>query len=499
MKRLVLLLASLSLLGSAEAQTDSTQAPRPASHTAIKDFEHLRPIGETRRWDFMNRDSTVGTYTSQVTGTKDIDGREAFVLSRRMRLKTGTGGKVQVSSLSGEHYISSTGSYLGDRSTMTVDGRSFETDMLRRGDSLVGYVVREGNRLDQQYYLDFREPILAFDERHVDEIELYLAMRDFAVGDTLRDTLLLPGLLTKMQLLATVTDYKAMTRWDGIVDSAFVIRVSHPQSQVWYFAKSQQLLGATFQGQGGYARLASVSSPLSNIQSGLTIRRLIKLVPACLVFLAVGLVAALLMVGAGLHLGRAYLAMAAGAAIFLLMPWTQTPLQTMLFEKLLVPRVSAGGSPYLWGIAPSLAGGFLQELAKLVVVLILVRQFNVRRSNLVTVATAVALGFGFFEACYLSAYISEQTLYSWAILERTFFVVFHVAAGGLLGMAIWRGGGERLAGTVVLLILVNALLRYLPVFVQQKAVTVEMMYFIMPLVVLAMLTLSLTAIRRANA
>jgi hypothetical protein len=197
--------------------------------------------------------------------------------------------------------------------------------------------------------------------------------------------------------------------------------------------------------------------------------------------------------------GKLWLAMLAGAVSFVVIPWTQTPLQMTLFEDLLLPKVSAGGSPWLWSLLPALAGGLIQETLRVIVVLLVFNQLNPSRNARIPMAAFIGAGFGLVEAIWMTVSVPDASLYTLQMLERGFFILYHATAGAALGWALRRGvRGEDWLITALILVAVNSLLRYLPVFVQQKTVPLEVMHSIMPLIVLALTAVTLALIRRPD-
>ncbi|MBN1212511.1 MAG: hypothetical protein JXA92_08030, partial [candidate division Zixibacteria bacterium] len=83
----------------------------------------------------------------------------------------------------------------------------------------------------------------------------------------------------------------------------------------------------------------------------------------------------------------------------------------------------------------------------------------------------------------------------WTLLESSFLILFHTVSGTLLGLAV-TGGKNRILGYTFGLIIFNTSLRYLPVFVREKAVEVEVMYFVFAFITLLLLTLALLVLNR---
>lgn len=77
-------------------------------------------------------------------------------------------------------------------------------------------------------------------------------------------------------------------------------------------------------------------------------------------------------------------------------------------------------------------------------------------------------------------------------------ILFHTTSGALLGYGLAAGfTSRRLVLILSAMILFDGFLRYLPVFVHQNVINVQMMYFVIPIVVVALTFFALWRFRRA--
>ncbi len=466
---------------------------------AVSSFEEYRQSGEIRQWTFAREDSAVGFYRSQVLGSERLSGQSAWVVEQRMVLEIGKPGGARIVEMQGRHYVDPDGSYLGDERRMSMGGMQEEMSLIRDGDSLSGYVTRNDVRQDVSYYIDLESPAMSWEHQFLDLYELTLAFSDLKVGEPLSLRAFAPQIGMLVEVQGTVDEFRSLRGRDGGTDSVFVVRLKRPQPQTLYFSTERRLVAAVFPGLGLQARLDAVQNPRAETPSGprMSAARFLRMIPAWLMYAVAVLLSVALFAWRNYRSGKVWLGLLAGAVSFIVIPWTQTPLQMTLFESLLLPRVSAGGSPWVWSLFPAFAGGLIQEALRALVVILLFRRLTPSRGSRVPIAAFAGAGFGFIEAIWMTVAAPDAALYSFQLLERGFMILYHTAAGAALGWALLRGvHHERWIITALALVLVNGLLRYLPVFVQENAISLEVMYFVIPLVVLALTMVTLLLLKR---
>jgi hypothetical protein len=213
-------------------------------------------------------------------------------------------------------------------------------------------------------------------------------------------------------------------------------------------------------------------------------------------YLIFSLISLLMFMRGGYRWKDSWLAYVIAGVLFLLTLVSQVPLQKLVITNLLVPAVSRGESLYTWAMLPALVAGPVQEILKLAALLIAVRLCATKSYRYSIIGAFCGAGFALVEAC-MHAGLTIVPLFTLSLIERGFFIVYHTASGALLGRAMTRGF-DSLVRTVVVLILVNGILRYLPVFVQQNDVTVGAMHFIFAFIVVVFLGFSLLRLRRSS-
>jgi len=489
MKRIVSLAALLVLVCS------HVHAHRGISREVL--VEDYRPVGELRMWTFVGRDSTIGRLFSTVAGRTRIAGIEALVFEDRLGLDFTKTGSDLVFEVEGEHFVSSVGAYLGDKISLTINHQAERLELSRQDDSLTGFITREGKKVTQTHHCD--KAVFSLDSYLLDQHELFLAMRDIRVGDTLVDTVFVPHIMMKARVVAVVEDFIHKQLYKNVFDSVFVIRCLEPQNAVYYFTPDKRLVKAEFPNQKlkAYLDIVRMVGRDQPAESGLGGRKFMSLLPTYLAYLLLGLMAAGIFVGRGYKWRISYLSLVLGGVTFLLVAVTQMPLQLALLKHLLMPRVMAGGSPYFWGIFPALSAGIIQEVLKFGLIVALARLAGTRGQRLTVIGAACGAGLGVVEGCYLARLAGAVDVFSWHLLDRGFMTLMHATSGALLGYALARGFQSRQwLAYLAAMIVCNTILRYLPVFTQQKAIPAEVMYFLISILALGLLLFAMLQFKR---
>jgi hypothetical protein len=463
--------------------------------------DEFRPDGELRMWTFVVKDSTIGRLFSTVKGRTTIDGIDAYIIEQRLGLDFSRHGSGVTIDIEGRQFVGDNGGYLGCELSIKTGDQVARLEIERDGDTLRGEVEQSGRSTDLQQHFDVNG--FAADVYLLDLHELFLAMRDIRVGDTIRDTLFVPQLMLKQYVEATVDLFVNKEIYKGKFDSSFVITYSYPRRQAFYFTPDKRLVKVEIPGQQlkAYLDVVRKFDPLAKGPSATspTLGNLIERLPVFLAYFALGLIAAVFYVGRGWRWSVAWIGLVAGGLLYGLVTVTQMPLQMYLVENLFIPSIAEGGSPYLWGMFPALTAGIIQEL--LIAGLILGFAFlaKVRADRLAVIGAVCGAGFGIVEGCYLVTLASNVDVLSWHLLERGFTILFHATAGALLGRALAHGSADRrFRLTLIAMILFNTVLRYLPVFVQQRVIMVQMMYFLIPLLVVGLTGFALWRFKRVG-
>ena len=184
--------------------------------------------------------------------------------------------------------------------------------------------------------------------------------------------------------------------------------------------------------------------------------------------------------------------------MYLIIPFTQIPLQEFLFNEYFIPHVlEAGESALTWGILPAITAGLIQEILKFIAILVLIKFIFTKKMPHITSGVLVGLGFGLIEATYLASGTPSAFLFSVNLLERIFLIIFHVAAGACIGYALKKGLKEAIP-FLLLTIILNSSFRYMPIFAQSKTLTPELLGILLAFISISFVTLILFLTKREN-
>ncbi len=491
MKRLFVLsvLVVGLLVSSASGQRSVT---RSASVTAV------RPVGESRLWTLMSRDSTVGRLISRVKETTEVNGVAGVVLEEKLRYDYTKIGSELVIESEGDHYVSNDGYYLGDEMSLTMGGQTEKLSFRRDGTHIPGYFTRAGQKVERT--AEFPANGFGWDVNLLDQLELFLAMRDIKVGDSLIDSVFSAQALAVLPVRAWVEKFTNVRLYNEVFDSAFVIRMSQPLQCNIAFTPDKRLAKVDMLGTSTKAYLDAVSKPKTAPVAQTT--KLpeesggsgIKMVIACLIYLAVAGLSVLLLAASGFRRGVAYIGLLAGVVVFWLVPLLLNPAQEALVRTVVIPHVNSGGAILLWGVLPPLVAGLFQELVLFAAILGIILWRAPKSAYYILVGAFVAAGFGLAESCYVGWTTPSSSILTWSLLERGFMILFHVTAGVIIGQMLMHSikAAAVMAGVMAL---VNGVLHYLPVIVQQKLVSVQIMYFIFAFLCLGLTIWALVRVR----
>ncbi len=487
MQRISIIVVFISFI----AAVGSAQRSIPAS----VDFESYRPVGEIRGWTFVAKDSTIGQLISTVKRETEIDGINGVEIRQVLRLdynRIGTERKLEIKS---SHFVSTAGHYLGDQLEITVNEQVEKLELERDGGKIKGYFTRAGNKIEQE--IKFAEKGFAADILFLDLYENFLARRDIKVGDTITDSVFVPQTMLVEKVEAVVEHFGLISLYNQVKDSVFVIRFVQPQVMIFYFSPNKRLVKAEFLAQQMKAYLDIVRQlPAEKMaEPSFGLERFAKLLPHYGVFLLMGAVGLLFLAGGDIYRHNLYVFVIAGGASFVIATFTQVPFQSFLAEKIFLPKISAGGSPLLWAAVPALPAGFIQELIKFVVIFNIFKFLRLNLRNPLFIGGAIGAGFGIVEASYILSHLPEMPLWSVNLVERGFIILYHTVSGVMLSAAILLKSKMKKAVLIMVVVLVNSMFRFMPIFVQRDMLDAELYYILIPMIPMVLLLYCVTLIK----
>ena len=490
MKKLLLLLIFLFFL----PVEGKSQRVAPATAN-ITDY---RQVGEMRVWTFIIKDSAIGQLFSIVKDELNFAGVPALEIQQDLKLdynKIGTPRKLQIK---GSQYITKRGEYLGSNLEIIVNGQSEKIELERDGNFIRGYMTRSGQKIDQETELP--ATIFAADRQFLDQIEMLLATRDIKVGESIYDSFFVPQTMFIEKISAFVESFDFITLYNEVRDSVFVIQFSRPQEMVVYFSADKRLLKAELPNQDTKIYLDIIRTIPRELltQPAFTFDKFMGLLPLYLIYLLVAMLGLAFLTGSALRWPGLYVAMGLGLLGYIAAIFTQVPLQDYFANDYFFPKVQSGESIYLWGLVPALPAGIIQETIKLLLIMAAIKYFLLTHRRILISGAAIGAGFAILEACYIASKLPAVEIFSLNLLEKSFLILLHIGSGVILAKAINSKSGKEGLLLFMVVVAANSWLRYLPIFVQQGAVKIELLYMIQPLVPVIILLVAISQLKKLN-
>ncbi len=447
----------------------------PISTPPVKSVIDYRPIGEMRIWTFVSRDSTLGRLISVVRETKNVNGREGVVIQQEMALDMSKIGGVPMAKSSGHRWIALDGGYLGEETKLISEDQTNDVRLEVDGKRLTGYFTRGDDKVEQDIAWPGNRFVI--DPYFADEMELFLARRGLKVGETFADTVFSAQTLLFSSVAGEVRDFIYTELYKGRFDSVFVIQMTQPEVQTLLVTRDFRLLRMDFTEHGRLrAYLDRVAMPQADVAKTTPVARPLTTIEKVMrlahwgVYLLLSAVILWLFARRRIRFLPNWVGLLGGGLIYVLVIFLQTPLQTWLITKLVSPTASSG-IILLGGVLPSLVAGFFQEGVILALLQQIARQFQLPRFRMPVIGAFVGAGFAIFEALYLTV---PGPLIGGQLVERSFLLLFHISAGYLMGYLLalrWKvwGGWTALA-------VANSLIRFLPMLILQRLVSIELLH-----------------------
>ncbi len=497
------ILALMLLRATGIGQDEDTRSARAVSERAIvasATVESFRPIGEFRVWRFFSKQTTFGQLSSAVTGETEIDGEDALVFRESLRIDYSKIGADRQVVVSGETHVSDDGYFLGTSLEIGDDQTTERLELERHGTSLDGFFTRSG--IQNDLTLPYGRGLSFWDVNLVDQLEIFLAMRDIEIGAGLDDSIFMPQSLLKSRIVGEVIRFMQKEIYKGKFDSVFVIRLTEPSSYQLYFTPDKRLVRfdmldqdiRVYQDLVQRAPAGAATQTGAMPRSSVSARALLFKLPHYVAFVVLAGMAVLLISARGFRYGESYLALAGGALLYVLMPLALNPLLVTIAESWLRPAAAGGGSLYLRGAVPPVLFALIQVGLLTVGFKVVGGLLKLKEYRYVAAGAFLGAGFGLAEAVFVAG-LRVTPLFDWALAERAGFILLQTASGALIGRAC-LGGSARLVRTFLIIAGINGVARYLPLLVQGRLVDVELVHLIILLWVLVYLLATLILLKR---
>lgn len=451
----------------------------PAANSVI-DF---RPIGEQRVWTFVSRDSVLGRLISTVKEKKTINDRDGLTIQQELGIDMSKIGGMPLARISAERWFSLQGYYLGEETKLTAEDQTNELKLEVDEGRLTGYFTRGKEKVEQN--IPWPADRFAFDSYFPDELELFFARHGLTVGTTFQDSTFSPQTMLMSPIAGSIENFIYTELYKGRFDSVYVIRLTQPEEYTLLITPDYRLLRMDFPGIRLRAYLDRVAKPqvptagAPVVPQRMTPLMLIMRLAHWAVYLILGTAILLFFVRRQYRPWPNWVGLVAGCVAYVIVIFVQFPIQEWMILHWIGPRIGTGGNVLALGAIPSLIAGLLQQALLLAVILLVARQYRPAKGKLPLIGAFVGAGFAIAEAFYQTA---PGPLLSWQLFERSFMLLLHISAGYLIGYLMALGRGLMVGW--ILLVVANALVRYLPLLLPQRMVTVQTLHFVLAFVAL---------------
>lgn len=505
MKHLWLIgLVSLLLVVPASGQKKDTLPVGAVAARSVKasaTVESFRPLREYRIWSFFARQTTFGRLTSAVTERREIGGQEALVLRESLEVDWTKLGLENRFLLSGESYVTPQGGFAGCDYQIGPKDSAQQLVLTTEFDRVTGYYTQGGSRKNVLQTLTPRT--FLWDSYLVDQLEIYLALRDLQIGTRLDDSVFLPQSLVKAHVAGQVIWFMWQEIYKGKTDSVFIIRLTEPGNYQLYFTPDKKLVRVDMLDQNirvyqdivrqvptGQANQANLPA-----RAPFSLKLLILRLPHYAVFVIIGAAALLILAAGAFRWSASYLTLVGGAVVYLLMPFVVNPLLIYMAQNWLdLPAVS-GGVLYFRGAILPLLTGLIQVALMLGGLVSIQRLLGIRDYRLLGAGAFLGAGFGLAESIYVAGF-QISMLFEWPLLERSCMIVLHTAAGAIIGRFV-KESASGLRWAILGAVIAISVASYIPLFVQTRLVDIELMHFVLTFWVIAFLVIVLVLSKKS--
>lgn len=475
------------------------------SITASPSVESFRSVGDLRIWRFFAKQTTFGQLTSTVTGRRDTGGQPALTVKESLQIDfTKIDGEAQ-EIVSGETYVTTSGGFAGCDLRIGPSETAEHLVMTASDGELTGFYTRGGemNEISQPWETES----FFWDAHLVDQLEIFLAMHDLAIGTTISDSIFLPQSLMRARIAGRVVYFMWQEIYKGKIDSVFVIRLTEPSAFQLYFTPDKKLVRVDMVDQGirvyqDVVRQAAVGTSAEPVMPGrapFSLRALVFKLPHYFAFAVVAGMSILLLAARAFRWPESYLSMCAGIVLYVLMSVAINPMLIWMAKHWVNLQSTSGSSLYLAGTVLPLFTGLIQAGLMYSGIFFVSKLSGIRSYQWCGLGAFLGAAFGLAESIHISGW-QIQVLFDWALLERSVMIVMYAASGALIGRFM-SGEGVYLVWGIVGAALVNGAIRFLPLLVQTRKIGIEAVHLVMALGVvvylLVVVVLSKKALSRA--
>ena len=461
--------------------------------------DKIRPEGSKRTYQFLLKDQKFGRLESTAKGKSSLDDIEGFRFDEALSLDLTPLGNQYELKIKNKHYIDERGHYIGDEMKIEVNNQEQSLYLKHAGDILSGYFKKDTSKQTVNFSLD--KNIFSADNNMIDQYEIFLAMRDFKVGDTIIDSIFVPQAMIKAPVQIVIEAFTGV-RYGSSVDSAFVCHFIEPSDQIAYMTRAKKIVRLAQPSQSITVEL--VENPLDKFKAPakyVSIGDILRRTPLYAVYMIFGLVLCSPFIIRNYRKPIIYIAVILGAFSYYLLKITHVPLQEWYASSYILPGIQAGGSLYYYAIFSAIFTGLIQEAVKFVPIFLLFYLARGMTKTPMIIGIFCAMGFGVYEAGALTGAGYQAggiNMISWPVFERFFAIFFNITAGALVGFSLNRGL-KYILSALLSAILIHSLSSYLIVLVQKRTIDFAIFEIIVALIYLLFLLAVYLFIRNFSA
>lgn len=444
--------------------------------------DKIRPEGSKRTYQFLLKDQKFGQLESVARGKSSLDDVEGLRFDEELSLDLTPLGNQYTLKIKNKHYINEQGHYIGDEMKIEVNDQEQSLYLKHAGDILSGYFKKDTSKQTVNFSLD--RDIFSADNNMIDQYEIFLAMRDFKVGDTIIDSIFVPQAMIKAPVRIVIEAY-IRVRYGTSIDSAFVCHFIEPSDQIAYITRAKKIVRLAQPSQSITVEL--VENPLDKFKApakSVSVGDILRRTPIYAVYLIFGFILSSPFIMRNYRKPLIYFAVILGAISYYLLKITHIPLQEWYASSYILPGIQSGGSLYYYAIFSALFTGLIQEAVKLAPIILLFYLTKGMTKTPMIIGIFCAMGFGVYEAGVLTGAGFQAggiSIISWPVFERFFAIFFNITAGALVGFSLNRGL-KYILYALLGAILIHSLSSYLIVLVQKKIIDFAIFEIIVALI-----------------
>jgi hypothetical protein len=296
-----------------------------------------------------------------------------------------------------------------------------------------------------------------------------------------------------------VVEYSWQQLHRTLFDSVFVIKLTSPQEMEMFFTADKRLLKTNIHSLNMRIYLDAVQQkPKSKPQDiSFTLNSFIKLLPFYGIFILVGLFSVSIFITKKMINWISLISFCTGVISVLIVIWVQFPLQNYLFRIIYAPLLSNGQASYFKGLLTILPAGIIQEGLKIIGIIMLLAVLKCKKDNSFLIGSMFGTALGIAEAFYLISIAPPLEIFSWGLIERVSWVMFHSISGALIGWAFYYGMRSLLSVLIATFVL-NIFMRSLAFLSQGNSVSIPLIVIFNTVIVMVLLLLALLIVKNKS-